>query len=94
MNCINCGAPSQAKKCAYCGTMMKIDKISSAFNQTGQTVGNQINISDSVGIAIGNNVRISVNGDFVGRDKIVYGKTIDGGKVDGKTYRKVIIHEK
>lgn len=74
-------------------TMMEIDKVSSAFNQTGQTVGNQINISDSAGIAIGSNVRVNI-GDFVGRDKIVYGKTVNGDKVDGKTYRRVIIHEK
>lgn len=73
--------------------MMEIDKVSSAFNQTGQTVGNQINISDSAGIAIGSNVRVNI-GDFVGRDKIVYGKTVNGDKVDGKTYRRVIIHEK
>ena len=66
----------------------KVEKHS-VFDQSGQTVkGNQQNIAGDVntggGAYIGGNVK--TGGDFVGRDKITHGDTIQGDKVGGDKY--------
>lgn len=36
-NCVNCGAPLEGRKCAYCGTVYNDYGVAAAFNKDGYT---------------------------------------------------------